>query len=121
MQMAVDFDIRIFRPPAAAKPLQQPTQPTQPATSPLQYARLRAHSTGRRVPRARAPPARPAPARFTLIVEPLLWGVLPRSLVPTLLALFAAVGVSSWLVPRVLSRLCHVAHEARAEADKKDR
>lgn len=114
--MTVDFDVSIFTPSALEVVPKSRVKPAGP-----QYARLRAYSMGLRVPRDPATPNlnNSYTVQFNIILEPLLWGVIPRSIVPILSFLFAVVSLSVWVVPRVSSCLEHVAEKARVEANKK--
>ncbi|KAF8531249.1 hypothetical protein JB92DRAFT_190540 [Gautieria morchelliformis] len=82
--MAVAFDISIFRPSAQQMLSNSAVGPT----SSCYHHRI---------------------AQFNLVLEPLLWGAIPRSVMPTLLFLFAAIVVTSCMVPRIWLRLSQVA------------
>ena len=116
--MGVDFNVSVFKRPALQMASSSAVQPT---ASWSQYVRLRVSQTGLRVPRDSASPHIGEAIQFSLIVEPLLLGAIPYSVVPVLLFLFVIIGVSSWIIPRVMSHLSQVAEEARAEVDQKRR
>ena len=82
------------------------------------YARIRAVSTGVITPshahRYRYPTL--DPVKFMVAVEPLHFGALPGSVVPTILAIVAAAAVAgAFVVPSVTRRLVAVADDVRTE------
>lgn len=116
IQMGIDFNITIFKPSPSHVDSNFSGKSVYPWS---QYARLRASSTGPRVTRDSASPHTGSMVQFNIILEPLLWGAIPRSTVPVLLFLLVVIGVSSWVAPRVWLHLSRVAEAARGEADKK--
>lgn len=85
----------------------------------LQYARIRLVDTGVR-PAPFAHTAAPA-VPFTIILEPLFFGILPASVAPTLCFLLPIV-IVAWavVVPRVHRYLRAVAEDIREERLKSE-
>ncbi|KAH9926428.1 uncharacterized protein B0H18DRAFT_1118927 [Fomitopsis serialis] len=82
------------------------------------YARIRVVDTGVRTPTADGSHERVPPDPITLMVllEPLYFGVLPASVVPTVAFLILVIIVAALgIVPPVQRYLCAVADEAREE------
>lgn len=78
------------------------------------YARIRLVDTGVRTP-TRNPAAKRAPVPFTVILEPLHFGVLPSSVVPTLLCLLPVVACAALMVAPINRYLERIAAKAREE------
>lgn len=58
------------------------------------------------------------PVSFMVILEPLWFGVLPESLIPTLLFLIPVLGITGFVVlPRVQKGIGTVAEQARKEIE----
>jgi hypothetical protein len=82
----------------------------------MTYARVRVIDTGVRTPWPGVNLMAPAPdVRFRIICEPLLLGIIPQTLLPTVLSLVLVALVMSMLVGPVNKYLIQVADEARRE------
>jgi hypothetical protein len=83
------------------------------------YARVRIVDTGILTPWPGVDLTAPPPeVRFRIICEPLLLGVLPQTLLPTVIGIVAVVLASSMLVGPVNQYLAVVVDEARADIAK---
>ncbi|KAH8094687.1 hypothetical protein BXZ70DRAFT_947092 [Cristinia sonorae] len=89
------------------------------STTRTQYARIRLVDTGVRTPPIIDElPQKPVP--FTVVLEPLHFGVLPKSVIPIIVFIIPVVLVSAYVVaPMVNTRLAAVAKLAREENTKK--
>ncbi|KAI5118261.1 hypothetical protein M0805_008195 [Coniferiporia weirii] len=133
-----EFDIALYTPTALLSHLQallntissDPDPDLEPklkssSMTRVQYARIRLVDTGVRPPlpplsspSSTKPPRAHAdadPVPFTLTLEPLLLGVLPSSLLPTLLLLVPALAAAALALPPTLRALEGVVVQARKE------
>jgi hypothetical protein len=81
------------------------------------YARIRARRTGILTPGTSY--VEPPNVTFHIILEELVLGLIPASLIPTLVFAAGVVGAVGMLVPRLNSWFEKIAVEARAELVKK--
>ena len=80
------------------------------------YARIRVVSPGVLTPSHAQRFRTPDPVLFMVAVEPLHFGVLPGSVVPTIFAIISVAAVAgAFVVPFVTRRLVAVADDVRAE------
>ena len=83
------------------------------------YARIRVISSGVLTPSHAHRHPTLDPVSFMVAVEPLYFGVLPASVVPTVLTIVAAAVVGGlFVVPFVTKRLMAIADEVRAEISR---
>lgn len=120
-QSPADFRIDLHPPPDLPLPLlasNSTPPPTAGQYTRHTYARIRLVDTGVRTP-GRSPPAAftaAAPAvPFLVVLEPLVAGALPASLVPTLLVLAALVPLAALVARALHGVLAAAARDARRE------
>jgi hypothetical protein len=110
-----DFRIDIHSPAQLAS--DQGAIPTaDPRSIRRAFARIRAVSTGVLTPWSGVNvSAIPGDVSFNVILEPLLFGVLPRSLVPTILFLLSALAIAACAAPIIHRYIRAEAETARDE------
>ena len=93
------------------------------ATTRTKYARIRVVDIGKRTPTPeykallrKGGKIEPTPVPFMLILEPLYFGVLPATVLPTAIVLvLATIVVARFVAPKINKYLLDVAAEARRE------
>ena len=120
-QSPADFDIEVKSAEALFSELPEGVRGSElsvHARTRLMYARVRVVDAGVRTPIVDGSHQRatPEPVPFILILEPLYGGVLPASVLPTVVFLCIVVFVAArWVVPPVQQYLYAVADEVRKE------
>jgi hypothetical protein len=129
-QFPTEFSIEIFDPETLSLKLStlngsRVSRASRDVFTRRKYARIRLVDTGVLTPdrngQEPSPPALPAPppVPFNLILEPLYLGVIPATVLPTILFLLPLTVLSSLAVPRVYAYLSTIAEKARREMQLK--
>lgn len=120
-QFPADFDIEVVSAERLFSELPEDVRGSDisvPARSRQMYARVRVVDAGVRTPIADGSHehATPEPVPFILILEPLYFGVLPASVLPTVAFLGVIVLITACrVVPSAQRYLCAIADEVRKE------
>jgi hypothetical protein len=120
-QSPADFYLDTFAPTELADVyrLTLPNPDIQTLTR-TQYARIRVVNTGIRTPWPGVNVTAPPPdVRFRVICEPLLLGILPQTLLPTIVCLIAVIAVASTMVCPINRYLGRLSDEVRDEISKR--
>lgn len=126
VQHPADFHIRTYTPQSLARLIQpggrhQKLPIAEPATTTTRrmFARIRLVDTGVQTESDAKPPhttTAPVPVPFIVTLEPLILGVLPASLLPTVAVIVLVAVVAGFLVvPPVYRYLANLADEVRKE------
>ena len=120
-QSPADFDIEVKSAEALFSELPEDVRGSDVgvhARTRLMYARVRVVDAGVRTPIADGSHERatPEPVPFIVVLEPLYFGVLPASVLPTVAFLGVVIVIAAyWVVPPAQGYLCAVADEVRKE------
>lgn len=122
-QFPSDFSIQIYNPESLATHFgsAQSSDTSSIAMTRTKYARVRVVDVGIRTPTAEYKalllqgPIKPTPVPFMLILEPLYFGILPATLVPTVGLLVLVAIMAGLAFPTVNRYIQDIAAQAREE------
>ena len=114
------FRIDLYTPETLSRELSLPVSIAKPRAgrTRVRYARIRVVDIGVRPPSAK--PSEPEPIPFILVLEPLYLGVLPATVLPTIMFLVPLVFFAGLAVPSVYRYLSRIAEKSREELKKSD-
>lgn len=114
---SVQYKIELYSPAALSTFIgTPPAAPASPARTTLSYARVTVRRVGILTPGMAY--AEPQVVTFHIVLEQLLLGVLPQSMLPVVAAIVVVLGGVAYALPRLLKTFESLAREARFEVRK---